>query len=330
MNSSPPTLTWKQILRQNFTNWEKLANFLELSEEQRQTILKKASFPLNLPLRLAQKIVKGTLEDPILQQFLPINQELVVIQKFSEDPIGDAACRKSAKLIHKYQGRVLLVCTSVCAMHCRFCFRQHFDYEVKEKAFVNELKLIEEDQSIHEVILSGGDPLSLSNAVLSDLLESLSKMPHVKRIRFHTRFPIGIPERLDEEFLAILRNVPCQILFVTHINHARELDEVVLNKLKCLQKSGIVVLNQAVLLKGVNDNIEALEGLCELLVDNGVVPYYLHQLDRVQGAAHFEVSVETGLFLIEELAKRLPHYAVPKYVRENAGEPSKTLLTHST
>lgn len=318
---------WRQILRTNFTQWEKLADYLELNEIQRNSILPKSRFPLNLPLRLAQKIPKGTLDDPILRQFLPTNQENQTVTSFVKDPVGDSICRREPKLLHKYEGRVLLVCTSACAMHCRYCFRQNFDYDVDDNTFAKELDVISKDKSIHEVILSGGDPLSLSDRTLRKLLEELAKMSHITRIRFHTRFPIGIPERIDEDFLSLLKNIPCQVLFIIHANHPRELDEEIITALKLIQKLGIMVLSQAVLLRGVNDDVSTLKSLCETLVDNGILPYYLHQLDRVEGAAHFEVPEERGHFLIKEIAKQLPGYAVPKYVREVSGEPSKKVLS---
>ena len=185
---------------------------------------------------------------------------------------------------------------------------------------------IRHDPSIREVILSGGDPLSLPNRVLGRLLEQLSEIDHVKNIRFHTRYPIGIPERIDEDFIAMLEKLSQQIWFVIHCNHPRELDNEIFGRLTRLRKIGVIVLNQAVLLKGVNDSVDVLKELCETLTDHGILPYYLHQLDRVQGAQHFEVSEDVGHLLMEELRKVLPGYAVPKYVREIAGEKSKTQL----
>lgn len=317
---------WRQILRKNFTKWELLADFLELDAAQRQTIAIKPHFPLNLPLRLAQKIAKNSLSDPILRQFLATTEETRATVGFLSDPVGDSSCRKSSKLLHKYHGRVLLVCTSACAMHCRYCFRQNFDYEVAEKSFSQELAMIAADSSINEVILSGGDPLSLGNETLKALLQELSAIPHIRKIRFHTRFPMGIPERIDAEFVDLLKNLSCQIWFVIHANHPNEFDSEIFTRLQTLQKLGIVVLNQAVLLREVNDNAATLIELCQLLVDHGVLPYYLHQLDRVQGASHFEVAEEKGHALIREISTQLPGYAVPKYVREIAGEPNKTTL----
>lgn len=323
--TSPPL--WKQIFRQNFRKWEELADFLTLSPEQRQFIHTYPHFPLNLPRRLAQKIEKGTLNDPILKQFLPTLEETYTNPNFVKDPVGDGCSRQSSKLLHKYEGRVLLVCSSACAMHCRYCFRQNFDYDVSTKGFDEELQLIAEDNSIHEVILSGGDPLSLSNRNLQDLVNNLSMIPQIKRLRFHTRFPIGIPERIDQEFLEIIENSRFQIWFVIHVNHPNELDEEILAKLKNLQRLRVLVLNQAVLLNGINNDANILKDLCERLVDNGIIPYYLHQLDRVQGAAHFEVDPNEGIALIQKITAQLPGYAIPKYVQEIAGEPSKTPIS---
>ena len=174
--------------------------------------------------------------------------------------------------------------------------------------------------------MSGGDPLSLDNGVLEELIKRLSDIPHVKKLRFHSRFPVGIPERIEEGFLKILRNTRLQVWFVVHINHAREIDVDLLSVLRKLQELRIPVLNQCVLLKGVNDSIEALSSLCSILVDNGILPYYLHQLDRVQGTAHFEVNEAEGRELIKKIAERLPGYAVPRYVREISGMPGKTPL----
>lgn len=317
--------SWRAILRKNFTRVEALANFLDLNEKQRAQLIIRPDFPLQVPFRLAQKMAKGTLDDPLVKQFLPLSQELQDHPQFVLDPVCDASFQEEGKLLRKYEGRVLLACTSACAMHCRYCFRQHFAYP-SSKGFEEELALIEQDLSIHEVILSGGDPLSLSDEILGQVLGKLAKLPHIRRIRFHTRFPIGIPERIDEEFLNLIASLPQQIYFIIHCNHPRELDQEIFDRLKALQRLGCMILNQAVLLKGVNDDASTLQQLAEQLANQGIIFYYLHQLDRVQGAAHFEVEEEKGRALIAEIAKRLPGYAVPKYVREVAGEPNKTPL----
>jgi EF-P beta-lysylation protein EpmB len=317
---------WKKILRNNFTKLDALANFLQLSVKQREVLSGQAPFSLNVPVRLAEKMEKGNLHDPLLRQFIPFEEELIHHTGFQADAVNEKLFRKEPKLLHKYQGRALILCTSACAMHCRYCFRKHFPYEVDQKGFELELQTIRQDQSIHEVILSGGDPLSLSDEVLNELMQNLAAIQHVKRLRFHTRFPIGIPERIDECFLKIIENYPNQIYFVLHINHPNELDQFLFDHLKKLQRLGCILLNQSVLLKGVNDDPAIIKTLCEKLIDQGILPYYIHQLDRVEGAVHFEVSENFGREIIQEIAKSLPGYGVPKYVRETPGEPNKTSL----
>ncbi len=319
-------IPWRQIQRENFNQWKPLVDFLELDAENAREVLQKCDFPLNLPRRLAEKIEKNNLDDPILRQFVPLRDEMVVQNDFCSDPVGDGPAQKTGKLLQKYVGRALLLCSSSCAMHCRFCFRQKFPYETEQKLFVPELDAIAQDCTMEEIILSGGDPLSLSDQVLGDLLQDLSSITHVQRIRFHTRFPIGIPERIDTSFLDILARTKTQIIFTVHVNHPRELDEEVIEGLKKVQKLGIPVLNSAVLLKGVNDNLLTLKTLLETLINVGIIPYYLNQLDQVQGSAHFKVEEETGLQLIEQLRTCLPGYAIPRYIREIAGQPSKTLI----
>jgi EF-P beta-lysylation protein EpmB len=318
---------WRAIQRQSFTDWKKLIDYLQWEEPLRSLVLPDPRFPLNLPLRLAEKIQKNTLADPLLRQFLPLKEERQQSPLFLLDPVGDVPSRKAKKLLHKYTGRALLITTSACAMHCRYCFRQNFDYATKGKGFEEELQLLRADPSITEIILSGGDPLSLSNATLQQLITDLSAIPHLKRLRFHTRFPIGIPERIDEAFLKMLEETHLQVVFIIHCNHARELDDDILSALKRIQRLGIPVLNQSVLLKNVNDDVQTLHTLFETLAGHGILPYYLHQLDKVQGAAHFEVDEATGLRLMEELSTLSAGYALPKYVKELAGLPSKQLVT---
>jgi EF-P beta-lysylation protein EpmB len=317
---------WNKILKTNFFQWEKLADFLCLSPEQRTLIEPKPQFRLNLPLRLASKIRKGDMNDPLLKQFLPTLNEKKNLEFFVDDPVGDLSSCHTPKLLQKYQGRALLLCTSACAMHCRFCFRQNYPYETLESSFDQELKMIEADSSLKEVILSGGDPLSLSDETLTLLFHRLNAIPHVRRVRIHTRFPLGIPERIDKGFLNALKSLNKQLWFLIHSNHPAEFDQDVWSSLKSISKLGVPILNQSVLLRDINDNVETLKTLCEQLVDNGITPYYLHQLDRVKGTGHFEVTKEKGLWLIEELRKQLSGYAVPLYVAEIKGEPSKTPL----
>lgn len=320
---------WRTIQLQNFRSLHKLADFLELDHTVREPLLHLPPFPLNLPLRLAKKIAKNRPEDPIFRQFIPVKDELTVQEGFVDDPVGDGCFRKGPKLIRKYASRALLTVSSACAMHCRYCFRQNFPYETKQKEFTEELKALRNDPSISEVILSGGDPLSLGNEELRSLLSELGNIDSIKRIRFHTRFPIGIPERIDEGFLSLMQEIPKQIYFVVHINHLAELDQEILNAFKAVSRLGIPLLSQTVLLRGVNDSVTVLEELFSFLVDHGIIPYYLHHLDPVTGSARFAVSEEEGKALIRSLTERLSGYAVPKYVREIPGRLSKTSLFES-
>ncbi|MDF2577206.1 MAG: kamA [Chlamydiales bacterium] len=324
MNTQTPL--WRQVQRKNFVNLTVLADYLELTKEQRSRLIQDKKFTLNLPHRLAAKIQKANLEDPILRQFLPLNDEEISVEGFISDPLQEKLFRKKTKLLHKYEGRALLVTTQACAMHCRYCFRRHFEYQQEEKLFKEELQALRDDPSIEEVLLSGGDPLSLEQSHLEYLVSSIDAIPHVKRLRFHTRFPIGIPERIDAAFLNMLELLRVQVWFVIHCNHSNELDEDNLAALNRIQRLGIPVLNQAVLLKGVNDDFNTLHALCSRLINYGIFPYYIHQLDRVQGAAHFEVDEQRGKQLITELVAMMPGYGVPKYVREVPAAPSKVSI----
>lgn len=321
-----PKTDWRQIQRKNFTSLDKIADFLEWGEKERLH-LSSSPFVLNVPYRLAQKMAKGTLDDPLVRQFIPLQDKAVKRLGFLKDPVGDMQARCTPHLLKKYEGRALVITTSACAMHCRYCFRQNYPYETPAHEFEKELELIKVDSSIEEVILSGGDPLSLSNRSLAQFLAALEAILHVQRVRFHTRFPIGIPERIDEEFLQILSGLRFQFWFVVHINHPNELDEDIFFALRNLQKLGIPVLNQAVLLKGVNDSEEVLFELYKKLANHGIFAYYLHQLDKVVGAEHFEVEEARGQELIRYLENHLSGYAVPKYVKEVPGVGSKVPIT---
>jgi EF-P beta-lysylation protein EpmB len=320
---------WQSLLKTNITSWETLVDFLQLLEVERSSVLKKSHFPLNLPRRLANKIRKGTLNDPLFRQFVPLTDENSATPGFNKDPVNESTFFKSEKLLQKYEGRALLVSTGACAMNCRFCFRRSFPYEKERKKWDKELTILKNDPTITEVIVSGGDPLSLPNASLKELFDQLDTIDHLERIRLHSRFPLAFPERINTEFLEILKRSKKQIVFVLHSNHPREFDEEIFTSLKEMSKIGVLLLNQSVLLRGVNDSVETLKELFLLLINNGVLPYYLHQLDRVEGAAHFEVSQQEGLQLMSELANLLPGYALPKYVQEIPGKGAKTLINAS-
>ena len=320
-------VSWRAIQKNNFKKLSDLSLFLQLSKEQEQLLDASPHFPLNLPRRLAEKIAKGTLDDPIFRQFIPLKEELNKAPGFVPDPVSDTHFQQNdSKILQKYKSRALMVTTSACAMNCRFCFRKNFPYETERADYSEELKWLKENEMIQEVILSGGDPLSLSDSTLRELLQAIDEIEHIKRIRFHTRFPVGIPERIDESFIELLQNCKKQIWFVLHSNCLNEFDDDIWAALKRVQRCGIPVLNQTVLLRGVNDSTEQLREFFEALVEHGVLPYYLHQLDRVEGAQHFEVTEDEGLRIVGELQRSMSGYAVPRYVREIAGQESKTPL----
>lgn len=319
-------LTWQNIQQKNFTSIDKLIKYLELDDEKKKQILSLSAFPLNLPLRLAEKIEKNSLEDPLLKQFVPLIDELKIDPAFLKDPVQDKDFQKEKRLLHKYKSRALLLISSACAMHCRYCFRRFFPYEKTYSPFENEIEYIHQHPELNEIILSGGDPLSMADPLLEKLLYKLDSIPHIKKIRLHTRFILGIPERITPEFLALLENLTSQIYFVIHTNHPNELDETIFSYLKKVHKTGALVLSQSVLTKGINDNLDTLRTLFDLLSDKGVLPYYLHQLDPVQGASHFFVKEETGKKLMQDLRAHLSGYSIPFYVKEIPHEKNKTII----
>ncbi|MBN8265329.1 MAG: EF-P beta-lysylation protein EpmB [Xanthomonadales bacterium] len=286
-------------------------------------------FPLRVPRGFVARMRHGDRADPLLRQVLPVLEEDRLVPGFSLDAVGDGAARRGGGLIHKYRGRALLVATGSCAVHCRYCFRRHYPYADDSAAaagWQEAVALVAADPSLHEVILSGGDPLSLADHKLAELTEALRGIPHVRRMRLHTRLPIVLPERVDAGLLGWLHGLPWPVTIVVHANHANEFDPAVDAAMAALRATGASLLNQAVLLRGVNDSVDALADLCERGHAAGVLPYYLHQLDRVAGAAHFEVPDGEALSLHAALAARLPGYLVPRLVREIAGEPGKTPL----
>lgn len=268
-------------------------------------------------------------DDPLLRQVLPLETETIAAAGFGADPVGDAAAALRPGLLKKYQGRALMITTGACAVHCRYCFRRHYPYgdtPGRRDTWDGAIESLAADASISEIILSGGDPLSLPDETLAELAERLAAVPHLRRLRVHTRLPVMIPDRVDRPLLSWLRATRLVPIVVIHVNHPAEIDTEVASACGRLVDAGIAVLNQAVLLRGVNECLETLTELCERLVDLRVMPYYLHQLDRVAGAAHFEAPVAQGRALIRELRQRLPGYAVPRYVREQAGAAYKVPL----
>lgn len=288
-----------------------------------------AQFPLRVPQAYLSRIRHGDAQDPLLRQVLPVLDEDRIVPGFDLDAVGDTAAKAAQGVIHKYQGRALLIATGSCAIHCRYCFRRHFPYAEETAAAADwnaPLAYLREHSEVNEVILSGGDPLSLSTAKLRSLTEGLAGIPHIARLRLHTRLPIVLPDRVDDELLAWLSTLPWPTSIVLHANHANEFDAAVDQACAALRKAGVTLLNQAVLLAGVNDDADRLAALCERGFQAGVLPYYLHQLDRVQGAAHFLVDDERALELHRALHTRLPGYLVPRLVREIPGQPGKSPL----
>jgi EF-P beta-lysylation protein EpmB len=304
-----------------------LCEMLELPAEfVDQAVAAARSFSLFAPQPFVARMRRGDPTDPLLRQVLPVEAEAIATQGFTADPVGDLAAELRPGLVHKYQGRVLMVTTGACAVHCRYCFRRHFPYEEAPKslaAWEPAFEAIKDDRTLQEVILSGGDPLTLIDPLLEQLADRLAAIPHLRRLRIHTRLPIIIPQRVTDELLDWLRGTRLTPIMVVHANHPAEIDGAVALAVGRLVDAGIPVLNQAVLLRGVNDDASVLAELCQRLVNLRVMPYYLHQLDRVIGATHFEVPVERGREIMTELQSRLPGYAVPRYVQEIAGEEHK-------
>jgi EF-P beta-lysylation protein EpmB len=324
------TKNWQQQLADAFDNIEDLCRYLDLSpDELPVSAAATENFPLRVPLSFAACIEKGNPQDPLLRQVLPVNEELAVYPGFNADPVGDLAATTQTGVLHKYQGRVLFINTGSCAINCRYCFRRNFPYselqlsKQKEQAAILS---IQEDASVTEVILSGGDPLLLSDARLTRLIVKLGEIKHLKRIRIHTRLPIVLPARITDDFMDTLKLSPKQIILILHCNHANELNERVISACNTLKNSGITLFNQSVLLKGVNDDVNILCDLSEQLFSHGVIPYYLHLLDKATGTGHFEVSKEQALELIRQVQATLPGYLVPKLVTEQAGAASKQYI----
>lgn len=326
---SSPAPDWRQLWREAITDPAELLELLGLDALAPQLPRDDAGFALRVPRGFVARMRHGDPRDPLLLQVLPQLAELEDVEGFSTDAVGDLAARESQGLLHKYEGRALLIASGSCAVNCRYCFRRHFPYGEEMAAagqWRQALAHLHGDPSITELILSGGDPLALATSKLEELTCGLAELPHVTRLRIHTRLPVVLPNRIDETFLGWLSALPLQKVVVLHANHANELDEAVDAACAGLRAAGATLLNQAVLLRGINDREDALIELSERLFAAGVLPYYLHQLDRVQGAAHFEVDDDRALALVEAMRARLPGYLVPRLVREVAGDTSKRPL----
>ncbi|MCV2883579.1 EF-P beta-lysylation protein EpmB [Aestuariibacter sp. AA17] len=320
---------WQKELALSFTAPEKLLHYLQLPvEEYRQDIHARKLFPMRVPRDFAARMEKGNPNDPLLRQVFPLKEEFAEPTGYTDDPLLEQNNDQKG-LLHKYLSRVLLIVRGGCAVNCRYCFRRHFPYadnSVNKQGWQEALTYIRKDNQINEVIFSGGDPLMAKDDFLAWLSKEVSSIPHIKRLRIHTRLPVVIPSRITTELIDWFSNNGLQNIMVLHINHANEIDSALIDKLLLLKQAGVTLLNQAVLLKGVNDSAESQIALSEALFAAGVLPYYLHVLDKVKGAAHFDVSDQHARDIMREMIKRQPGYLVPKLVREIADQPGKTPL----
>ncbi len=320
--------TWQQELAEGFSNTDEICNYLNISQADKNFI-SPSDFPLKVPVEFADRMEKGNINDPLLKQILPTKDEDVATLGFTDDPVGDISSLKETGVIHKYQGRVLLIMTGSCAINCRYCFRRNFPYnaiQLSTKKHLNAIKYIQNHPNVSEVILSGGDPLLLNDQKILSLMRQIESIPHIKRIRIHSRIPIVLPSRITEEFCSKLSTIKKDLILVVHSNHANELNNSV--QLACikLKKANITLLNQSVLLKGINDNAQQLCALHEKLFTFSIMPYYLHLLDKATGTAHFEVNQQQAVDIMNQIKKLLPGYLVPKLVREQAGACNKIVI----
>lgn len=320
--------SWQQQLAQAISEPRELLRILQLEPSDCEHFsIDNEDFGIKVPLAYIAKMQRGNPDDPLLLQVMTQHRERLDTPGYDIDPVGDIAANKVAGLLHKYPGRVLLITTQACAVHCRYCFRRHFPYQQQKAAnqqWADALDYIRSDSSIREVILSGGDPLVLSDDRLQSLIEQLELIPHLSRLRIHTRLPVVLPDRITAELVDVLGQCRFDVCMVIHANHANEIGMPEAHALGKLRSAGIHLLNQAVLLHQVNHRLEQQIELAEALYRAGVLPYYLHLLDPVAGAAHFNTSQRQALRLVRQMRQQLPGYLVPRLVREVAGEKSKT------
>ena len=322
--------TWQDEMRDAVSSPEELWSILNLPPDKLVAAQKACKlFPLKVPRDFISRMQIGNINDPLLRQVLPIEAEHISDPNFRLDPVGDLDNNPVSGIVHKYHGRALLIATGACGVHCRYCFRRHFPYSeqtASKKEWKAALDYLSKDTSIHEVILSGGDPLTLSDSKLSQLFLALEDISHIKTIRIHTRQIVVLPSRVSADFLNILKQSSKNIVFVMHVNHANEINDSVANAMLNLSKLNILLLNQAVLLKGVNDSPEVLVNLSHALFAVKVLPYYINVLDRVSGATHFALPLDTCKYLHTAIKALLPGYLVPKLVQDLAKKDSKTWL----
>jgi len=315
------TETWQQQLSGAFRSLDSLLAALQLDRAQAPYPLDcEPGFPLRVPQAFVARMEPGNWFDPLLLQVLPQARENEPSPGYSLDPLEEARSNPVPGLIHKYRGRVLLIASPACAVHCRYCFRRHFPYEDNQPAradWQRAIDYIAAREDISEVILSGGDPLALNDQRLKELVLTISEIPHVERLRVHSRLPVVLPDRLSSSCIAALSESRLQTVMVIHCNHPNEIDADLAARLGELRQAGVTLLNQTVLLAAVNNQPDTLCRLSKKLFNVGVLPYYLHVLDRVQGSAHFELSDDVARALHVQMMETLPGYLVPKLVRED-------------
>lgn len=322
--------SWQKELANAVKNPQQLLQLLDLSPKNVLLSLKaRKSFPMLVPLPFVNKMKKGDINDPLLQQVLPITDEELVSDGYSTDPLEEHDSALPG-LLHKYQSRVLLILKSGCAVNCRYCFRRHFPYQdnnINKKQLQEIITYIKSHPEVNEVILSGGDPLMSKDDFLQYLINELELLPQLTRLRLHSRLPVVIPSRITDQLCSMFNKSRLKVVFVLHINHSNEIDTIFKNAMNKLNQAGVQLLNQSVLLKGVNDNSQALIALSEALFEAHILPYYLFLLDKVQGAQHFDLPEQRAIQLVQKMSVALPGYLVPRLSREIAGEKSKTLIT---
>lgn len=322
--------SWQTLLSQTLKRPEELLRYLQLPDSLLEGANRASlEFAMRVPLPWLDRIEKGNLDDPLLRQILPLGEELESVPGFTNDPLEEMGSNPVEGLIHKYKGRVLVVLTGACAINCRYCFRRHFPYaenRLGPEQWQKILDYITADTSITEVIFSGGDPLVSSDTRLAQLISDLQQIPHLTRLRIHSRLPVVLPQRVTESLTTLFSQTRLNIVTVIHTNHPQELDDGVAKAINQLNRAGVTVLNQAVLLRGINDSVEVLKNLSEQLFSIGVLPYYLFTFDPVKGAAHFDIPDADAKRIVSQLQNLLPGYLVPRLAREIPGRGSKTLL----
>ena len=323
-------ISWSQHLSQALTSLPELVKHLGLSEKlSQQGIEAHQSFKLLVPRPYLSRIEYGNPNDPLLLQILPSAAEMQKVIGYTKDPLEEADHNPQKAIVHKYKRRLLVITTGTCAVNCRYCFRRHFPYgdnQLAQAEWQSVIEYLEKHPEVNEVILSGGDPLMMKDALLADKIRLLEALPQIKRLRIHSRLPVVIPARVCDDMLTWINKSRLDIIMVWHINHANEMDNELAQAAFKLKQAGVTLLNQGVLLKGINDTVDAQVNLSEAVFDAGILPYYMFTLDPVEGAAHFDIAIEDAQRLMGKVAAELPGYLVPRLAKEIPGKPAKSVF----